>query len=310
MLFTESQMPKRDNDLVMIGGYAIDVPLGMQEPSFFWHQNYMLVEAIRDARTKAGIVVVDDFISDAESTVVVDIDDSDELPVELPAGKRATKKLERKDDPGVAAAPEAEPEADDEQEDPDEEPESDADESEGEDDADTQDDEEEAAEDDSDPDAVKVQHGDGKYGTEPDEILESWPDAEPYVGQNFEGERALSRAQQMLNGDLHIPDPEEEIGPTGWLEEKGTPGVFPAQLKKYWLGKGLARWATTPTPYRSLVAALRSEGVSGRMVNGLAARLYHWHFGKWPGKHGKKSWSKTETLLTKGFPYLTDLETK
>ena len=69
---------------------------------------------------------------------------------------------------------------------------------------------------------------------------------------------------------------------------KGTPGVFPQQLRRYWLGKGLSRWATTPTPYRSLVKALRSEGVPGRMINGLAARLYKQHFGIWPGKRGKK----------------------
>ncbi|AKL88296.1 virion structural protein [Gordonia phage GMA6] len=75
------------------------------------------------------------------------------------------------------------------------------------------------------------------------------------------------------------------------MESKSAPGVFPAQLRRYWLGEGLARWATTPTPYRSLVSALRSEGVPGRMINGLAARLYHWHFGKWPGKRGEKAWN-------------------
>jgi len=82
-------------------------------------------------------------------------------------------------------------------------------------------------------------------------------------------------------------------------EGKGTPGVFPNQLRRYWLGEGLARWASTPTPYRSLLAALRSEGVPGHMVNGLAARLYHWHFGKWPGKHGKKDWEDLRQLQFK-----------
>lgn len=58
---------------------------------------------------------------------------------------------------------------------------------------------------------------------------------------------------------------------------------MPPQLQRYWLGEGLARWATTPTPFRSLVAALRSEGIPSRMLEGLAAKLYHKHFGVWPG---------------------------
>lgn len=63
---------------------------------------------------------------------------------------------------------------------------------------------------------------------------------------------------------------------------------MPLQLKKYWLGKGLARWAGTPTPYRSLVAALLKEGVPAKEVHGLAAKLYHDHFGTWPGAHEKQ----------------------
>lgn len=64
-----------------------------------------------------------------------------------------------------------------------------------------------------------------------------------------------------------------------------TLGLRAPQLEAYWLGKGLARWAATPTPYRALVEALRSEGVPGHMVHGLAANLYFKHFGRWPGKH-------------------------
>ena len=70
------------------------------------------------------------------------------------------------------------------------------------------------------------------------------------------------------------------------LDVKGTPGVFPAQLRKYWLGEGLSKWATTPTPFRSLVAALKREDVPAHMVDGLAAKLYRSHFGRWPGKQG------------------------
>ena len=52
-------------------------------------------------------------------------------------------------------------------------------------------------------------------------------------------------------------------------------------------GKGLSRWATTPTPYRSLVAALESEGVPGHMIHGLAANIFHHVKGRWPGRHDK-----------------------
>jgi hypothetical protein len=64
-----------------------------------------------------------------------------------------------------------------------------------------------------------------------------------------------------------------------------TLGARAPQLLAYWLGKGLSRWATTAAPYRALVAALRSEGVPARMVHGLAANIFHKHFGRWPGKH-------------------------
>lgn len=57
------------------------------------------------------------------------------------------------------------------------------------------------------------------------------------------------------------------------------------QLWKYWTeGEGLARWADTPTPYRSLLAALLSEGVPPNQAHGLAANIYHEVLGVWPGK--------------------------
>lgn len=64
-------------------------------------------------------------------------------------------------------------------------------------------------------------------------------------------------------------------------------GRMPAQLHRYWTsGKGLARWATTPTPYRSLVTALQSEikDMTPEQIKGLAARLYHDVFREWPGR--------------------------
>lgn len=65
-------------------------------------------------------------------------------------------------------------------------------------------------------------------------------------------------------------------------------GRMPPELHRYWTkGKGLARWAETPTPYRSLVKALTEEihDMTPEQINGLAANLYHDVFGKWPGKH-------------------------
>jgi hypothetical protein len=59
----------------------------------------------------------------------------------------------------------------------------------------------------------------------------------------------------------------------------------PAQLRRYWTeGKGLAKWASSPTPYRALVAALRAAGVPEQDIHGLAATYYHIVFKKWPGK--------------------------
>lgn len=57
-------------------------------------------------------------------------------------------------------------------------------------------------------------------------------------------------------------------------------------LWKWWThGEGLARWASSPTPYRTLVAALEKEGVPPGQIHGLAANIYHEVFKRWPGKH-------------------------
>lgn len=60
------------------------------------------------------------------------------------------------------------------------------------------------------------------------------------------------------------------------------------QLWSYWThGKGLARWAGSATPYRTLVLQLTEEKVPAGMVAGLAARIYHAAKGVWPGGQGK-----------------------
>lgn len=61
-------------------------------------------------------------------------------------------------------------------------------------------------------------------------------------------------------------------------------GHMPAQLHRYWTsGAGLARWAPTPTPYRSLVKALTQEihDMTPEQIKGLAANLYHDVFHQW-----------------------------
>lgn len=56
-------------------------------------------------------------------------------------------------------------------------------------------------------------------------------------------------------------------------------------LNDYWTkGKGLARWANSPTPYRALVAALLAAGVPASEAHGLAAEYYKKVFGHSPGK--------------------------
>jgi len=60
------------------------------------------------------------------------------------------------------------------------------------------------------------------------------------------------------------------------------------KLWEYWTRKvGLARWADSPTPYRTLLAALLSEGVPPGQAHGLAANIFHAALGRWPGKHDK-----------------------
>lgn len=66
------------------------------------------------------------------------------------------------------------------------------------------------------------------------------------------------------------------------------PGVVgpSATINKYrTAGEGRAKWASSPTPFRTLVALLR-EHVSDHVAKGLAAEYYHQVFGRWPGKQG------------------------
>jgi hypothetical protein len=60
------------------------------------------------------------------------------------------------------------------------------------------------------------------------------------------------------------------------------------KLWDYWVhGKGASRWIGSPTPYRTLLAELLSEGVPAGEAHGLAANIFHAALGRWPGKHDK-----------------------
>lgn len=77
-------------------------------------------------------------------------------------------------------------------------------------------------------------------------------------------------------------------------------GRMPPELHRYWTtGVGLARWAPTPTPYRSLVKALGEEitDMTPDQINGLAANLYHDVFKQWPGRKSKSGGALTAALL-------------
>ena len=122
-------------------------------------------------------------------------------------------------------------------------------------------------------------------------------------------DRRKKRVEKQMDTSLPVAERAAYMEWKMW-EHKGTPGVFPAQLRRYWLGEGASRWVGSATPYRTLRRALASEGVPAKMVSGLAARLYHWKFGRWPGKRngGKKEWDDMLVLQHKFAIY--ELETK
>lgn len=60
------------------------------------------------------------------------------------------------------------------------------------------------------------------------------------------------------------------------------PGRDP--FKAYWTrGEGLAKWATSPHPYTTLVSHLRKH-MSERRAKGLAAKYFKAAKGIWPGE--------------------------
>jgi hypothetical protein len=63
-----------------------------------------------------------------------------------------------------------------------------------------------------------------------------------------------------------------------------SPGIGASKdLNEYWLsGPGLARWSTSPTPWRTL-RMLLLEHMSIEKANGLASEYFIAHFGYAPG---------------------------
>ena len=54
-------------------------------------------------------------------------------------------------------------------------------------------------------------------------------------------------------------------------------------LKRYWLTKGLSRWATKPHPWTTLSRLLLEKTGNPELSKRLATELYHSHFGDYPG---------------------------
>lgn len=80
-----------------------------------------------------------------------------------------------------------------------------------------------------------------------------------------------------------------------------TDGQKAKPLERYWTkGKGLARWAESPTPYRTLVGELRKEIPADEMtddqLHGLAANYYHAVKGEWPGKKNSDNGTRLALL--------------
>jgi HK97 family phage portal protein len=59
------------------------------------------------------------------------------------------------------------------------------------------------------------------------------------------------------------------------------------KLWAYWTGEGKARWAASPTPYRTLRVELAKEGVSAPEIDGEAAEIFAAVFHQTPAQHAK-----------------------
>jgi hypothetical protein len=63
----------------------------------------------------------------------------------------------------------------------------------------------------------------------------------------------------------------------------------PGQLKKYWLGKGLSKWATKPHPWTALYHHILKHVKNPGKAKRIASQWFHDHFGYWPGSRKGKN---------------------
>ncbi|MFB6392623.1 2'-5' RNA ligase family protein [Polymorphospora lycopeni] len=98
------------------------------------------------------------------------------------------------------------------------------------------------------------------------------------------------------------PEPDE-------AEEPGEELVAAADgdgnnLKRYWLGKGLSRWATKRHPWTTLYRLIRKH-VGAARAKRIASQWFHDHFGYWPGdrRHRKvRAAAQEGELMTQPTP--------
>jgi hypothetical protein len=85
-------------------------------------------------------------------------------------------------------------------------------------------------------------------------------------------------------------DAFERSAPRGPFERADlNPGDGGDNLKKYWLGKGLKRWATKPHPWTALYRHILKHVGNPEKAKRIASQWFHDHFGYWPGERKGKN---------------------
>jgi hypothetical protein len=79
-------------------------------------------------------------------------------------------------------------------------------------------------------------------------------------------------------------DEEEPDGDWSLVESEGDRDG----LKRYWLGRGLKRWAVKKHPWTALYRQIRKH-VTAERAQRIASQWFKDHFGYWPGSRGGKN---------------------
>lgn len=118
----------------------------------------------------------------------------------------------------------------------------------------------------------------------------------------------FDRVRLAIGGDVvDIPlldaEPDvEDDGYAAWLAGEGLveadAHVGDGQLKRYWLGKGLSRWAASPHPWTALFNHLRKYIKNTTLLKKTVSRWYIDHFGRTPNRRVAES--ATITLVETG----------